>query len=289
MKNGATGINYLILNLSSRVRLTLLLFLTGVLVAGDIFTPAYISSTGYYFSVLFLAIWYFENLIAFAVVFPVSLATRIYVAYREIPSGSPSWQFALSAISIFMAFSAFSKISYDFRKFFTKYRAQSERDELTGLRNRRGFLSEAHIELSRMNRMKSPGTLVMMDIDNFKNLNDSKGHVVGDQFLINFSQYLSTSVREGDIVARLGGDEFVIMLPNTNSEASSIILHRLHENMQRLLKSYELNLGCSIGAISFTPERSQNILSLMDKADALMYDVKQHGKNRVHVQNLNSK
>lgn len=161
-------------------------------------------------------------------------------------------------------------------------------DPLTHLPNRRLFTDRLSHALASSARSKSKGALLFIDLDNFKTLNDSQGHAVGDMLLLQVAERLRRCVREEDTVARLGGDEFVVTLENLSlqlDEAASKtkqigekILHRISQPYN--LDGYEYQITCSIGAALFHHhEQSQN--ELLKQADIAMYQAKKLGRNAI--------
>lgn len=148
------------------------------------------------------------------------------------------------------------------------------RDGLTGLFNRRYFNELINVELSRLKRVPSSLSLLMLDIDNFKNYNDTQGHPAGDEVLKKAAQVFRNSVRAMDIVCRYGGEEFIVMLPQTEKGAAQIIAERL-----RVQAGLYLPTTVSIG-IATLPQDAQNVEELIQKADDALYQAKKSGKNK---------
>jgi len=150
--------------------------------------------------------------------------------------------------------------------------ALSLRDEVTGLYNRRRFfiLAEQYIKLSV--RTKKRLSLLFIDMDNLKWINDHYGHNEGDQALINLANILKKTFRESDIIARIGGDEFVVLSESTD-EKGEIVMTRLYENIRdyNAKVSQDYYLSISVGAAQFDPEHPISKDELLSKADALMY------------------
>jgi len=153
-------------------------------------------------------------------------------------------------------------------------------DFLTGAANSRFFYDLLEREVLRLQRYGHPFTLVYMDIDNFKMVNDQFGHQAGDQLLREVVNYTRENLRKIDMTARLGGDEFAILLPETDSEAAQVVLAKLRD---RLLEHVERNswpVTFSIGALTCRAA-PPGVDELIKMADDLMYSVKQNGKNGI--------
>jgi diguanylate cyclase (GGDEF)-like protein/PAS domain S-box-containing protein len=159
-------------------------------------------------------------------------------------------------------------------------------DELTNLPNRRAFFMRGAEEISRSKRYQTPLTILMLDIDRFKNINDTYGHAIGDAALQCFAKTLREQVREVDVPARLGGEEFGILLPNTKLEEAQIIAERVRHAIELLRCEKEDNIcvtmTASIGAAEFV-DKTKNLDDLFSNADTAMYNAKNNGRNRVEV------
>jgi diguanylate cyclase (GGDEF)-like protein len=161
-------------------------------------------------------------------------------------------------------------------------------DFLTGIFNRRGFYEIASSESQRSRRYKRPLSLVYVDIDNFKMVNDSMGHDAGDELLIQVAAVMHSEVRGTDTVGRLGGDEFAVLLPETDQENSKVVIQKLQTQLLELMQQKNWPVTFSIGLISFqTPPES--IDEMVRGADQVMYSVKLKGKNSFAMQDVGTK
>ena len=160
---------------------------------------------------------------------------------------------------------------------------QAIRDPLSGLLNRRGLLEQLETELERAKRGNYPVTLVAVDLDFFKQVNDLYGHAVGDEVLEAAAQRLCSETRPGDLCSRLGGDEFVLGLVNADTRLTAKILGR----MDAAIASIEFGPG--LDALSFSagisefPRHSTDLHELMTLADAALYRAKAGGRHRFHT------
>lgn len=165
----------------------------------------------------------------------------------------------------------------------------SRTDPLTQLANTRWFREQANRELLRARRSSKPLTLLFMDLDNFKVINDDLGHGKGDELLAAVGSLLGSSTRSFDIVGRLGGDEFALMLPETDAVGSSEVVERIRRGLREILQTAGLpeSVSFSIGSVTTNaPPDSLDTLVLV--ADQLMYSAKRAGKNQVRSKNLQS-
>jgi|GEM_PF-744220 len=160
----------------------------------------------------------------------------------------------------------------------------SIRDELTGLYNRRFFSEQAEMLLIRAMRYEEPLTLIFIDIDEFKTVNDRFSHQVGDHALRQIANLLTETARGSDLTARLGGDEFVIVLPNTPIVKG----HQICERLRNLMEGYDWSsllpgatITCSIGMAE--AQNYDTIEKLMDRADANLFRAKKGGRNQIQA------
>ncbi len=153
-------------------------------------------------------------------------------------------------------------------------------DPLTGLPNRRAFLERLTEELLRARRNGAPICIAYLDVDNFKRLNDKKGHPEGDEFLKRVAAAIKETIRAGDVAARLGGDEFAVLFADAKRTVVEPVAHRLLGRVRALGDRYPgLDLGASVGMAWFDlpPEDPELILQ---RADSAMYEAKTSGKHR---------
>lgn len=161
--------------------------------------------------------------------------------------------------------------------------SMADTDPLTSLANRRFFQEQLEREYSRVRRYPEPFTIAYFDLDNFKYVNDSMGHDVGDELLMTVAQTLSTSIRASDIAARLGGDEFAVLLPVLEKESALSVLEKLQDELLVAMQQKEWPVTFSIGAITFYKVMDSS-RGMVKRVDDLLYEVKKSGKNNIrHV------
>lgn len=159
-------------------------------------------------------------------------------------------------------------------------------DPLTELFNRRHILNLGNQALRQARRIKQPLSAMMIDIDHFKKINDTYGHVVGDEALQLLSAHMRNEMRATDILGRYGGEEFIALMPNTSLNLAMEIAERLLSNLRKLrinTKYTEINLTASIGVVCFDPEMPTNLDMLILLADQAMYLAKNSGRNQVRT------
>lgn len=157
-------------------------------------------------------------------------------------------------------------------------------DSLSGLANRNYLNEFLEILIPTAKRKNSEFAFLFLDLDNFKTINDSLGHHIGDELLLNVSDVLKKVLRPNDFIARVGGDEFVLIIQDfkSNLELTNII-KRIQEQLSKpwLIQTNPISTTCSVG-IAIFPKDGQDIISLMKNADIAMYEAKKHGRNTYH-------
>jgi diguanylate cyclase (GGDEF)-like protein len=167
--------------------------------------------------------------------------------------------------------------------------ALSRTDALTSLVNRRYFEERLALEFARSNRYRAPLSLLMLDIDHFKKVNDSWGHPFGDKVLIEVARVAGASLRDVDLLARYGGEELVALLPETGPQEALRVCNRMREGVEALRIGFVANDGtrkvvtctASIGVATFPVPSIDSAEALLRAADDCLYAAKEAGRNRV--------
>jgi len=182
-----------------------------------------------------------------------------------------------------VAITVISKDITDRKRMEEELRSITLTDELTGLYNRRGFLTLAEQYLKIANRMKNTISILYADIDNMKSINDTFGHQEGDRALIETAGVLKETFRESDVVARIGGDEFVVMPAVMNAMSHDAVMGRLHGSIERLnaLQGRKYRLSVSAGIAFYDPENPCSIEELLSRGDRIMYENKRRKNHRL--------
>jgi diguanylate cyclase len=157
-------------------------------------------------------------------------------------------------------------------------------DQLTGAMNRRGLEETFDKEASRARRHGKPLTVALLDLDNFKRINDSFGHRTGDEALVYLADVARNNLRPQDTLARHGGEEFILLYPETELDQAHIALVRLQRELTRTLFLFEdkkLLITFSAGVTGWNP--GETLDQVLARADAAMYEAKETGKNKVVV------
>ncbi len=161
---------------------------------------------------------------------------------------------------------------------------QASQDPLTGLKNRRRFSEDLGTELARSRREKTVGAVLMLDLDNFKQVNDTLGHPMGDRLIADIAAVLSARMRTTDVVARLGGDEFAVVLPRCDLDEAEDVADAIASAIRLHTPPGEAAppITASIGIATFGPE-TESYDSVLSAADSAMYEAKRAGRDTVRV------
>jgi len=178
------------------------------------------------------------------------------------------------------------RLKQEVKQAMEKMAEMSTKDDLTGLYNRRYSNEVLDREMASAKRYKNDLTLCMMDLDHFKNINDTHGHSIGDMVLSDIGRMLKEFIRETDLICRYGGEEFTIILPNTDLEGARTLCERFRKMVAAHL--FELNsirfkLTVSIGIGLYQPARDPSLAQLTEMADRALYQAKNEGRNKVVI------
>jgi len=164
-------------------------------------------------------------------------------------------------------------------------RRQASHDSLTGLKNRRRFEEELRAELARSGRYAVPGALLMLDLDHFKQVNDTLGHPAGDRVIAEIAEAMRGRARETDVLARLGGDEFAVILPRCSLEEAQAVAAEIATAIRERMGGEQgmPRVTTSIGIAPFGPERKPSYEAVLAQADAALYAAKGSGRDTVRT------
>jgi diguanylate cyclase (GGDEF)-like protein len=219
------------------------------------------------------------------------LIIRAYMTYIEpaatfdaqiLPPVTPRLFFVGSMMQMCLTFGFVLMMNY---RMVTDLRVLAIRDPLTGILNRRSLEDEASYLLARCDRNNEVLTMMMIDVDHFKSVNDQHGHPAGDEVLKQLVAITNASIRTGDYFARYGGEEFCVMLPLTTREEALVLAERLRQRYAEttfLIGSKTLHSTISIG-LADTRQAGVEFETLVSFADQAMYQAKQAGRNRVEI------
>lgn len=195
----------------------------------------------------------------------------------------PRWLYSLAGMAFLATFMVMCDLWFLVTELSRELAEQASTDALTGALNRRAMEEAALREMARSMRHGYQLCMIMIDIDNFKHLNDSLGHAAGDWALQAFSREVKAMLRRPDLLARTGGDEFTILLPDTTAAAGIAAAERVRQAVEALEVPFEggpIKFTVSAGVAQLNPAQG-GWEGMMKRADEAMYDAKRHGRNSV--------
>jgi len=279
-------VNQLInLRLSSRSRVLLAVACSVLVVLvgfADLHSGVGFEMHFFYLIPVVLSAWYVGQRIATAI---ATFSAADWMAMRfvaQLPDYSVLMDFINEAARLFVYLLIVFIISH-LRQALEREHRLARLDPLTQLANRRAFRERGDQEILRMERYQRPFTSVMIDLDNFKGVNDSQGHEAGDQVLRQVAAVLASHVRSSDMVGRMGGDEFAVLMPETNSSAALAIATKLRQELLDAMGEGGWPVTFSIGVATFVqpPPSTEEVIR---RADDLMYSGKQSGKDQIRCE-----
>lgn len=184
----------------------------------------------------------------------------------------PFFPLSALAINIFTRAITFTVLGRVLAKLF-KEREYSRKDPLTSLANRLEFIDRLEVERSRSERSGEPYSILFIDIDQFKILNDTRGHQTGDKALIALSGIFNKNSRKLDTVSRIGGDEFVLLFSSTDEKTCQLLIARIAQASEKLFHEQDWPISISIGSVTATG-KNKSIEELLREADEKMYSLK---------------
>jgi len=217
---------------------------------------------------------------------PLAVANRTWVLTVKNPGGPDlSLPVAVAVLGISLAALLGALIlSWGRNERIQELEQQASQDSLTGLKNRRRFQEDLAAAMARSRRDSSTGALLMLDIDEFKRVNDSRGHPAGDRLIQQVAEVLRTRTRESDTLARLGGDEFAVILPRCSEGEAQLAAEAIASEI-RGHRSAEIGDGVtvSIGIAMFGEDPRTSAATIVSEADTAMYAAKDEGRDAVRV------
>jgi diguanylate cyclase (GGDEF)-like protein len=235
-----------------------------------------------YYVPLSLVAWELErrSVVAASILCAICLTGSNYLAGESFSSPGVGWfNFTMQCLS----FMVIGLLIAALRGALAHERALSRTDTLTAMLNARTFYEEAARVLALSRRTRHPVALAYVDLDNFKNVNDTLGHRAGDEVLRTVGSIILGCTRKSDVAARVGGDEFALLMPETDPKHARLACERLRTLIAERFKADPSPVTASVGGVAFlnVPE---NVDAMVHVADARMYAAKSAGRNRVDVE-----
>ena len=188
-------------------------------------------------------------------------------------------------LHILSLFAQHASIAMENALLYDKVQQMARIDEVTSLLNRRAFCEMGEYEINRANRLLHPISLAMVDLDDFKQVNDQFSHLTGDEVLRAVARLCRDNLRNIDIIGRYGGDEMVILMPETNKESAFMAMDRLRNEIEGTsfkVRENEFHITASFGVASHQ-RNAPTISEIMDQADSSLHTAKKDGKNCVRM------
>lgn len=214
------------------------------------------------------------------------ISTIFHLANPDLrKSGTLNSGFLIIMMLTIIGFNA-TAIGLVISRMITQIKQLSQEDPLTKIFNRRHLTTVAEEEINRVRKNNSTLSIVLLDIDHFKKVNDVYGHAAGDAALITCVDVIKKSIRSTDYVGRLGGEEFCILLPNTTLEDAKVLSNRIRENIAAhhvVWEEHTIPITASFGITAFNSSIKNEWSNLLNKADIAMYQAKNNGRNQVVI------
>jgi len=274
--------NQWLAELSMTLQLGLALLLLVVCALVDYYTGSELSFSIGYLAPIAVAAWYAGRAAGYAMAVVASLvwlSVDLFSGHLTSHPLIPFWN-GLVRFGFFLIVTA---LLLQIRNLLELLQEQATTDSLTGLANSRSFYDRLELERERSRRYRHPFTLAYLDLDNFKQVNDTWGRKAGDWVLQTIATCLTSTLRRTDLVARLGGDEFAVLLAETGEPDGREALHKLHDKLAAKMAEQDWPISCSIGAITCEDPPEIPMQDLIHRADELMYQVKRSGKGRIEL------
>ncbi len=253
----------------------LIVFLLGII---DHLTGFEISFSIFYLLPIMIVAWLSKK--KYAAI--IALLSALTWLWADLASGHTYSHLAIPIWNLIMRFGLFLIVAFalsTIKKLLAEEQLFARTDFLTEAYNSRAFYELAKNEIDRVHRFGRPIAIAYLDIDNFKQVNDTLGHSAGDNLLRVVVRTMKQITRSIDIISRLGGDEFVILMPETDDESARMAMNKIHKNLLKTVEENKWPITFSIGVVIC--DTSCTVDELIKEADSLMYSVKGSGKNRI--------
>ena len=258
---------YFILGLILSVSITIIRYITGPKFEIDQF----------YLIPIIIVTWYAGRNTGI-IISTISILLWIVFDFFTMQSLALGLTLGLNLIFKLLIFFLIIQLIHRTRELINSLQDLSETDPLTRISNRRSFLVFANRELYRAKRYGSLLTLIYIDLDNFKNVNDPLGHSIGDSLLKKVANILKETTRKTDVVARMGGDEFCLLLTETDMESSIKVYRKIENKIRQMMLENNWQVTLSAGVVTFQ-DKPDDVKEMISVTDEIMYKIKRTGKD----------
>jgi diguanylate cyclase (GGDEF)-like protein len=255
------------------------LVITGLLSIGDYLTGPEISFSIFYVLPIAIAAWFGSRTVGFLIAVVAAATLNIVEMMSGVVYSHPLIVY-WNSIASFGTVLLLAYLISDIRERLHKEREIADTDSLTGSYSRRRFYRHVEDEIQRASRYGHPFTIAYIDLDNFKTINDSHGHPVGDDLLRTVGRVMTEHARETDITARLGGDEFAILFVETGLDEATNAFGKIHTQLLAAMRQSGWPVTFSIGMVTYETAPA-DVRQVLKQADETMYAAKRSGKDRV--------
>lgn len=253
------------------------ILITAAIAVTDELTDIY---TMFYLWVVVYAAYFFKRWQALLQLALVALAYGAVLVDQKTSDGVARWTITVGTLLVAGLLISLLKRHVD--ALVLRLADTASTDPLTGVLNRRGFRESFDLEIERAKRSGRPLSVVVVDVDHFKQVNDRFGHDTGDSALILMAEVLSGTSRRIDTAGRMGGEEFAVLLPNSDARGAYIYAERLRSEVRDAFAEQPFQLTVSIGIASF-PQHGESLEALLHAADEALYAAKRLGRDRAVV------
>ncbi len=227
---------------------------------------------------VFIVAWYVGRWSGFLIAILAGLSALVG---RWTAGENPGWEWLVFDFCMFTVFYLIIvHVVSTLHNVLRRERLHARRDPLTGLLNIRGFYESAPRELKRCRRHGHTFSTILFDIDDFKVINDTRGHPEGDELLRTIAEILKSELRETDTVARIGGDEFIVLLYPSTPESARMVAQRVVDRVHQAFQRHGWPAGLSAGVVTFS-KCPDDIRTMIVMADETMYVAKMQGKHQI--------
>ncbi|OCL27066.1 hypothetical protein U472_06175 [Orenia metallireducens] len=224
--------------------------------------------------------WLYMNIVNVAV---ITIELLFVVKERNLVLESTIYFMIMSIITGLLVYHFSNYITVS-NSLYKRFKIEATQDFLTGLNNVRSFDNKLNNIINQLQKNQKNLSIIILDIDHFKKINDTYGHLAGDSILKELAKVLSNSCRDFDIVSRTGGEEFCILLPDCPNQMAIAVAERIRKNVEKhqfvLANQQKVHITVSVGITTY-PDKTRNLDNIVEEADHALYQAKQTGRNRV--------